>query len=107
MKFKALCCDMNKESDKILLAEFFSTYFHEDFLVGVASVDALIARYVDTMPKKHRLRLSKAIQRYASESKTDTDLEDDLYRDLGCYYVPSGEGISAKSWLKKIAHDLI
>lgn len=96
---------MNDDSVK-MLEEFFGTFFHEDFLVDAGSADAVITRYVDLMPKDHRLELSKAIRQYAATFSSDVELENSLYRELGCYYRPSGEQISARSWLKKIAHDL-
>jgi hypothetical protein len=96
-----------KSNSAKMLEEFFATYFHEDFLVDELSADAVIKRYVGSMPKHHRLELSKAIQQYAAAFDSDIDLENSLYQELGCYYRPSSEGISARSWLQKIAHELI
>jgi hypothetical protein len=37
----------------------------------------------------------------------DRDLEKVLFTQLGCYYQPSGDGLSARVWLQRLAAQLI
>ena len=97
---------MNEQAQNVLLTEFFSTYFHEDFLLDADNPDAVIARYSNITNAEERRALSSAIQNFSAKVSSDEELEDKLFREYGCYYRPSGEGVSARKWLKKIVHDL-
>ena len=55
---------------------------------------------------EERTTLAAAIVKYASGFASDKELEEGLFRELGCYYMPSGVGLSCKLWLEHIAEEL-
>jgi hypothetical protein len=56
--------------------------------------------------REERTVLAGAIVKYVAEFPSDKELEERLDRELGCYYMPSGVGISCKVWLEHIAEEL-
>lgn len=96
-----------KENKHNLLKEFFGGYFHEDFLLDAKNANEVINNYVKGTTDQERTTLSNAIQSYVEMFADDEELERRLFFDLGCYYRPSAEGITAQDWLKKIAADLL
>ena len=53
-----------------------------------------------------RSLLADAIINYAAAFPSDAVLEERLFSELGCYYMPSGVGLSCKEWLAQIAEKL-
>ena len=98
---------MNKESQQLILSSFFSAYFHEDWHCEVESAEAVIDEYVKTATPGDVLSLSQAMQDYSQAFTSDSELEKKLFADLGCYYCPSAQGLSAKSWLENTANQLL
>ena len=97
---------MNKETQQSLLSNFFSAYFHEDWPCDAESPEAVITEYVETATTSELRTLSQAIREYARGYNSDRELEEKLFSELGCYYRPSEQGISAKTWLETIANQL-
>ncbi len=97
---------MTQDTERELLRNFFGSYFHEDWSSEAQSPEAVIAKYIKTVTSEQMRLLSSAILNYSDRFQSDGELENSLYRDLGSYYAPSGAGISAKAWLKEIAHRL-
>ena len=98
---------MNKETQQSVLSNFFSAYFHEDWACDAESPEAVVAEYLRTATAREVRSLSQAIREYARAFNSDTELEEKLFTDLGCYYRPSAQGISAKAWLEAIANQLL
>jgi hypothetical protein len=98
---------MNKQMQLLLLRNFFSGYFHEDWLCEDESYEAVVVRYTRTAKPSDVLLLSQAIREYSNEFPSDLELEKKLFTDLGCYFCPSALGISAKAWLEGIADQLL
>jgi hypothetical protein len=98
---------MNRQPQHSLLQNFFSAYFHEDWPCEAESPEAVVAGYVRTAKPSHLRSLSKAIQEYSREFASDRELEENLFKDLGCYYRPSTQGLSAKAWLENVANQLL
>jgi hypothetical protein len=93
---------MTTES-KDLLKNFFGAYFHEDWVCEADTADAVVDKYAkETSPEKLRA-LSEIILDYLKEILSDAELEERLFTDLGCYYLPSAQGLSVREWLKSIA----
>jgi len=98
---------MSKQKQQSLLKSFFSGYFHEDWPCEAETPDAVIAGYLKTARPGDVRSLVDAIQAYSREFATDVELEERLFTELGCYYRPSSQGISARVWFEKIADLLI
>ena len=55
----------------------------------------------------HRPRPKSSAKSPRSEGETgDKELEERLFRELSCFYMPSGVGMSCKVWLEHIAEEL-
>jgi CdiI immunity protein len=89
------------------LRDFFSDCFNEDWRLEADNPDELIANYVKEVSSKETfVGLGNLILDYSKRFDTDPELEENLFSELYCYYQPSLDGISAKSWLAKIAGEL-
>ena len=98
---------MNKESQQLILSSFFSAYFHEDWPCEAESPEAVIDGYVRTATPNDVRSLGHAIQDYSQAFASNTELEEKLFTDLGCYYRPSAQGLSPKAWLENVANQLL
>jgi len=98
---------MTKQTPQSLLRSFFSGYFHEDWPCEAESPQAVVAGYLRTATPSDVRSLSQAIREYSNEFASDKELEGKLFTDMGCYYRPSEQGISAKAWLENVANQLL
>ncbi|QEE27995.1 hypothetical protein FTW19_08300 [Terriglobus albidus] len=95
---------MSEHEELSLLRNFFAAYFHEDWRCNADTTEAVVDDYArGGTPEELRL-VANAIRSYAARFSNDRDLEKGLDKDLGCYYVPSGTGLSAKAWMEGIAN---
>jgi hypothetical protein len=86
-----------------MLFQFFAGYFHEDFRLEATDVLDIVDRYSAEVTPEQRSRLGDAIVQYCEENSIDEELAEKLYRELGCYYDPTPDGVSARDWLQSIA----
>ena len=94
--------------DRDRLKDFFAAYFHEDWLVDAAGPDEVISAYLNDGPTRDELLgLSDSILRFADGGLDDARLEQALFAELGCYYQPSIDQVSARAWLEQIATTLL
>jgi hypothetical protein len=95
-------------SDKMeLLAQFFGGYFHEDWSLDAKSPNEVVDAYRRDSNAERRLELSKAIQEYSERFANGGELSDRLFHDLGCYYDPTADGVSARDWLQSVSSQLL
>jgi hypothetical protein len=95
------------EAERLMLKDFFAAYFHQDWDCDADTPRQVVDDYLRVgWPKKHLDTLSMAIRRYADSHANDAELEEKLLSELGCYYLPSADGISAREWLQMIADQL-
>jgi CdiI immunity protein len=97
---------MTTEADLSLLRKFFSTYFNEDWDCDSENSEGIVRRFIAVATPEERTVLAEAIVKYAAGFGSDKELEKHLFRELGCYSMPSGVGISCKAWLEHIAEEL-
>ena len=97
---------MNQQTQRALLLDFFGGYFHEDWPCEAESPQAVVAGYMRSATTHDILSLSQAIRDYSRNFASDGELEDRLFNDLGCYYRPSEQGMSARAWCNAIADQL-
>jgi hypothetical protein len=98
---------MNKQTQQTILSDFFSAYFHEDWPCEAESPAAVLAGYIQTATPSAVRSLGQAIRHYSQSFASDKELEEKLFTELGCYYRPSVEGLSAKAWLESVANQLL
>jgi hypothetical protein len=97
---------MATEADQSSLERFFSAYFNEDWDCDAENPEGVVRRFKAEATPEERTMLAAAIVKYAAEFGSDKELEEGLFRELGCYYMPSGVGLSCKVWLEQIAEEL-
>lgn len=95
---------MNIENmDRETLLKFFSAYFHEDWPCEAGTPADVVNSYLRSAPRAEVERLRGAIIRLVENEPEDADLEKQLMPELGCYYLPSADGLTAKKWLWEVA----
>ncbi len=86
---------------------FFSAYFHQDFLYDAGTTDAVVAEYARSATARDVRSVAEAILDYSKRFYSDQELEQALFKELGCYYRPSATGLSARAWLEGVANQLL
>jgi hypothetical protein len=97
---------MTTEADPSLLRQFFSAHFNEDWDCDAENPEGVVRRFRAVAAPEERRVLAGAVVRYAAGFASDEELEERLFRELGCYYMPSGVGMSCKAWLEHLAEEL-
>jgi hypothetical protein len=97
---------MSTQPQLSLLRDFFEAYFHEDWDCDAENPESVVRRFTAAATPGERSVLADAIVKYAAGFASDKELEERLFRELGCYYMPSGAGTSCKVWLEHIAEAL-
>jgi hypothetical protein len=96
-----------KENVPNELKQFFGAYFHEDWPHDAATSDEVIAGFISEGRSPEELsRLADMIDAYVIAAPTDEALEEGLFAELGCYYVPSADGLRVDAWLRHVANRL-
>lgn len=92
-------------SDKMNeLLQFFSAYFHQDWNLEAAHPDEVVHAFMKAAISRNNLiNLASNIEIYADSKPDDDAAEIGLFNELGCYYLPSADGIGAKAWLYHVA----
>lgn len=97
---------MSASSEDSILKQFFAGYFHEDWPDDAKGSEQVVVDYLRAASGTEVTALADAITDLAHSGRSDAELEDTLFRELGCYYVPSGSGQSAKAWLEQLTTQL-
>jgi len=91
-------------SDVAELRSFFSGYFHEDWELDASEPDEVISQFLRSGPSSNEVdRIVAQIGRYLDAGKDDAAIERGLLEELGCYYLPGADGMSARDWLRHVA----
>lgn len=86
---------------------FFSAYFHEDWAEEADTPEAVITGYLaEGWSSEEMHELASEIENLGELYVEDADLEEALFRELGCYYQPSADGMSAHAWLSALSRAL-
>jgi hypothetical protein len=89
------------------LFRFFAGYFHEDWTVDDEPPDDVIERFIAAYPERNKLgQLADLIDAFTAEATDDQALEQTLFEELGCYYVPAADEQSARGWLQHVSSRL-
>ena len=89
------------------LRQFFGCYFHQDWNLDQPNTQAVVAEYMRVATQEKCYALAVEILKYSESHLSDSELEEGLYSELGCYFRPSGGQISAKAWLQSITAQLL
>lgn len=86
------------------LKQFLSGYFHEDWALEAVTPDDVVMQYLATHPTNIRIQcLAAQINQYVDSKHDDATIEHGLFEELGCYYLPSADGMSPRVWLLHVA----
>lgn len=86
------------------LRQFFGAYFHQDWTVEVSDPDEVVHLFMnDGFSHTELLNMATNVETYAGSKADDAAVEEGIFNELGCYYLPSADGIGAKAWLYHIA----
>ena len=86
------------------LHQFFGAYFHQDWTLEAVSPDEIVHIFLnDGFCRNELLNLAADVETYADSKPNDAVTEEGLLNELGCYYLPSVNGIGAKAWLYHVA----
>ena len=89
------------------LKDFFSAYFHEDWVLEAENPDQVVSNYLAFGWNAKELKeLASQMARFTESISDDAALEQALFSELGCYYIPSVDKVSARAWLQHIASEL-
>jgi len=84
------------------LFQFFGAYFHQDWDYE-GSPDEILSSFIQQHHAPKELAdLADRIDAYV-EARTDDALAAALSTELGCSYVPSADGMTARDWLRHVA----
>jgi hypothetical protein len=86
---------------------FFGAYFHEDWREEADDADEVVKAYAAENRPDHLRTLSEAILYYIDGIKDDRDLDELIFEELRCYYVPLRDGVRTRDWLKRVAQLLV
>lgn len=91
-------CDLTE------LRQFFSGYFHEDWQLDSSEPDEVIAQFLMSGPSQDEIdRIVAQIACYLDAATDNAAIERGLLVELGCYYLPDADGVSARDWLGHVA----
>lgn len=86
---------------------FFSAYFHEDWCLDADDSTQVVAAYLRERPDRVALgSIARGIQLLVERHVPDEELEKVLFREFGCYYLPSADGRSARAWLQQVGEEI-
>ena len=86
------------------LRQFFGAYFHQDWIVVASDPDEVIHLFKnDGFSHNDLINLANNVEIYATSKANDAAAEEGIFSELGCYYIPSVDGVGAKTWLFHVA----
>ena len=89
------------------LRDFFSAYFHEDWALDAEDPSQVVSSYLAVgWSAKELNNLASQMLQFAESMSDDAALEKALLTELGCYYTPSADKVSAREWLQHFASEL-
>lgn len=90
-----------------LLFQFFGGCFHQDWGAEAANSEEVVHGYRSQVTVEEAYRLSDLIERDLLMSKrSDDELGDVLYADLGCHFDPTSTGGTVRGWLEEVVRQL-
>jgi len=83
---------------------FFAGYFHQDWHDDDPSEDAVVERYMRDATTQEIRDLIEDIEEYLRDHPDDDELLRLLFDDLGCFYLPTADGLTARQWMTHVVH---
>ena len=84
-----------------------SGYFHQDWVLEANEPDEVVSRFMESTKDGDELKaIATQIRSFLASRHSEAVIVQDLLAVLGCYYLPSADGMSASAWLRKVADQL-
>jgi hypothetical protein len=84
------------------LRQFFGSYFHQDWDIEYGTPEQALSAAIRAH-ESQRKELGRLVELFVEEHPNDEDLDQELWRDLGCDYLPSADRMSSRAWLLSVA----
>jgi CdiI immunity protein len=95
---------MSHKTEVEILQDFFRAYFHEDWGLDATTPDEVVMEFLNLDWEPAELQtLEAALVSYVNSHEEESQLQESLFRELGCYYMPQSEGIPVRKWLLGLA----
>jgi CdiI immunity protein len=88
------------------LTQFFSSYFHQDWLLEAESASEVVKNYCNTAPPASIEAVSAELKQLLEMPIAEPDLETFVLEELGCYYDPSSDDLTVREWLESVQKSL-
>lgn len=95
---------MNKDYPE--LQQFLAGYFNQDWMVDHQSASDVIDFYISEASANTLLKVQSELNRLITTQKTEQELQDYLFTEIGCYYYYLNEWEDARTWLRHVASSL-
>lgn len=88
------------------LQQFLAGYFNQDWAYDHKSADDVIDFFISDISADVLSEVQSELDRLIMTNKTEQELQDYLFADIGCYYYYLNEWKDARTWLKHVASTL-
>ncbi|MCK6189319.1 contact-dependent growth inhibition system immunity protein [Pseudomonas sp. EYE_354] len=84
------------------LQQFLAGYFHQDWVDEHKNANDVIASFISEASVKTIAQVKKELNTLISSEKSEEELQDFLFCDMGCNYYYPHEWSDGISWLKHV-----
>ena len=84
------------------LIQFFSGYFHQDWVYEADSTNEVVDLFKDNEPKEFVDQVLNELNDLLEEKLSEEQLNKLLLEEFGCYYDPHLDGIKTSDWLMNV-----
>lgn len=95
---------MNKDYPE--LQQFLAGYFNQDWMADHQSASDVIDFFVSDISADTLLKVQSELDKLITTQKTEQELQDYLFTEIGCYYYYLNEWKDARTWLRHVASSL-
>ncbi|MEG3910391.1 contact-dependent growth inhibition system immunity protein [Microcoleus sp. w2-18bC1] len=88
------------------LTQFFSSYFHQDWLLEADTPSDVVNNYRSSEPRPSVEAASQELSKLLEMPIAPADLEAFILDELGCYYDPQSENKTVREWLESVQKSL-
>ncbi len=96
---------MNRK-DFPALEQFLGGYFHQDFLLDYGTPDNAIVAFVREESRESVRAVCDELDRLLLLLQQGGEHGDKFLQELGCYYNPAADGLTARGWLEQVRKKL-
>lgn len=89
------------------LQQFLAGHFNQDWPDDHASADDVISSFIADSSKKTLTKVNTELREVLLSDRTEQELQEYLFFELGCNYYYPNEWESGKGWLKHVSSRLM